>query len=66
MAQTTRLTGNEALPLLASLPDQPIRMTLRPRRILVVEDNLDSLHSLVLLLRDMGHEVDHFHYRLRV
>jgi CheY-like chemotaxis protein len=29
------------------------------RRILVVEDNLDSVHSLVLLLRDMGHEVEY-------
>ena len=33
---------------------------LRPgRRILVVEDNLDSVHSLALLLRDMGHEVEY-------
>ncbi len=29
-----------------------------PRRILVVEDNLDSMQSLVHLLRDLGHEVD--------
>lgn len=26
------------------------------RRILVVDDNLDAVHSLALLLRDMGHE----------
>jgi two-component system CheB/CheR fusion protein len=25
----------------------------------VVEDNLDSVHSLALLLRDMGHEVEY-------
>jgi CheY-like chemotaxis protein len=30
-----------------------------PRRILVVEDNLDSVHSLTLLLRDMGHTVEY-------
>jgi CheY-like chemotaxis protein len=29
------------------------------RRILVVEDNLDSVHSLALLLRDMGHNVEY-------
>lgn len=28
------------------------------RRVLVVEDNLDTLRSTTLLLRDMGHEVD--------
>jgi CheY-like chemotaxis protein len=29
------------------------------RRILVVEDNLDSVHTLTLLLRDMGHNVEY-------
>jgi len=29
------------------------------RRVLVVEDNLDTVHSLVLLLRDMGHRVEY-------
>jgi len=28
-------------------------------RVLVVEDNLDSVHSLVLLLREMGHSVEY-------
>lgn len=28
-------------------------------RILVVEDNLDSVHSLCMLLREMGHQVDY-------
>jgi CheY-like chemotaxis protein len=27
--------------------------------VLIVEDNLDGVHSLVLLLRDMGHTVDY-------
>jgi hypothetical protein len=31
----------------------------RPRHVMVVEDNLDSVHSLVFLLRDMGHHVDY-------
>jgi|SRR5690349_16198992 len=30
----------------------------RNRKILVVEDNADQLHSLMILLRLMGHEVD--------
>jgi two-component system cell cycle response regulator len=29
------------------------------RRILVVEDNTDQVHTLVYLLKDMGHEVDY-------
>jgi DNA-binding response OmpR family regulator len=29
-----------------------------PRRVLVVEDNLDAVHSLVTLLRQDGHQVD--------
>jgi CheY-like chemotaxis protein len=28
------------------------------RRVLVVEDNLDTVHSTMALLRAMGHEVD--------
>lgn len=28
------------------------------RRILVVEDNLDAVHSLTVLLRELGHEVE--------
>jgi CheY-like chemotaxis protein len=30
-----------------------------PQRILVVEDNLDTVHSLTFLLRDMGHQVEY-------
>jgi len=30
-----------------------------PRRILVVEDNLDSAHSLALLLADLGHTLEY-------
>jgi len=28
------------------------------RRVLVVEDNLDSVHSMTMLIRMMGHEVE--------
>ena len=30
-----------------------------PRHILVIEDSLDSVHTMVLLLRDMGHVADY-------
>ena len=37
----------------------PAKKASIPRRVLVVEDNLDAVHSLVSLLRDMGHQVDY-------
>jgi CheY-like chemotaxis protein len=37
----------------------PLKRAAQPRHVLVVEDNLDSVHSLVFLLRDMGHHVDY-------
>ena len=36
-----------------------IKTTEAPKRILVVEDNLDSVHTLAFLLRDMGHIVEY-------
>ena len=51
----TRQAQNIAV--LQDLPDS-IAKAVHPRRILVVEDNLDSVHTLVLLLRQMGHEVE--------
>lgn len=44
---------------LQSSQESPPKKTLAPKRVLVVEDNLDSVHSLVLLLQDMGHQVDY-------
>lgn len=33
--------------------------TLVPKRVLVIEDNLDSVHALAYLLSDMGHAVEY-------
>src|SRR5712672_2722233 len=35
------------------------RKTNAPKRVLIVEDNLDSVHSLALLVADMGHTVEY-------
>lgn len=37
----------------------PARGIARVYRILVVEDNLDQVHTLALLLKEMGHSVDY-------
>ena len=34
------------------------RLPLKVHRVVVVEDNLDTVHTLALLLREMGHYVD--------
>lgn len=39
--------------------DSPSRRTRSPKRVLIVEDNLDSVHSLALLVQEMGHHVDY-------
>jgi CheY-like chemotaxis protein len=36
-----------------------VTKTAAPKRVLVIEDNLDSVHSLALLLIDMGHIVEY-------
>jgi CheY-like chemotaxis protein len=36
-----------------------VRRTLRPKRVLIVEDNLDSVRSLAYLVSDMGHKVEY-------
>lgn len=40
------------------MPGSEKQGTTRRRRILVVEDNLDAVHSLTVLLRELGHEVE--------
>jgi len=36
-----------------------IRKTATPKRVLIIEDNLDSVHPLACLLTDMGHSVEY-------
>jgi CheY-like chemotaxis protein len=36
-----------------------VKKTIDPKRVLIIEDNLDSVQSMVLLLRDMGHKVEY-------
>jgi two-component system CheB/CheR fusion protein len=36
-----------------------VATTAAPKRVLVVEDNLDSVHTLSYLLNDMGHRVEY-------
>lgn len=44
-------------PALSSLTVKPVSYTYHPRRVLVVEDNLDSVRALAALIADMGHKV---------
>lgn len=41
------------------LPAEAIPHTRAPKRVLIVEDNLDSVHTLAWLVRDMGHHVEY-------
>jgi CheY-like chemotaxis protein len=50
--------GSKGIAVIQALPD-PVKKAATPRRVLVVEDNLDSAHMLVLLLRKMGHTVEY-------
>src|SRR6266850_138241 len=36
-----------------------MKKTTAPKRILIVEDNLDSVHALAFLLADIGHKVEY-------
>lgn len=45
-------------PALSSFAVRP-RMTANPRRVLVVEDNIDSVRTLSALLAEMGHQVSY-------
>jgi CheY-like chemotaxis protein len=42
-----------------SSPAHAVRYTESPRRVLVVEDNLDSVRALAELVRDIGHHVEY-------
>lgn len=47
------------MPVFGPLPDRPVEKSPFSRRVLVVEDHLESAQSLVRLLRDLGHHVDY-------
>jgi CheY-like chemotaxis protein len=36
-----------------------VKRTSAPKRVLIIEDNLDSVHALTFLLADMGHDVEY-------
>lgn len=55
---SSRAFGGDVPPL-QKAANGALAKALRPRHVLVVEDNLDAVHSLVVLLRDMGHVVDY-------
>jgi|SRR5712664_347289 two-component system CheB/CheR fusion protein len=51
----TEYRQSAALPIASS----GVKRTVDPKRVLIIEDNLDAVHSMALLLRDMGHEVEY-------
>ncbi len=54
--------GNHSKPGSTAIVDAlPLHVSkaANPRHILIIEDNLDSVHTLTLVLRDMGHLVDY-------
>jgi CheY-like chemotaxis protein len=40
-------------------PSSDVRYTSNPRRVLIVEDNLDSVRAIAALVRDMGHKIQY-------
>jgi two-component system CheB/CheR fusion protein len=50
--------GKGTPPALNPLEGRPTR-TLNPKRVLIVEDDLDSARSMYLLVQDMGHVADY-------
>ena len=48
----------DAAPTLQSDAGKP-RKTRRPKRVLIVEDDIDSARSMFMLLEDMGHTVEY-------
>lgn len=46
------------VPIVEGTPTYAMKAA-HPRHVLVIEDSLDGVHTLVVLLRDMGHVVDY-------
>src|SRR5712671_662638 len=51
-----KAAGSSALPAAAR---SEARKTADPKRVLIVEDNIDAVRSLAYLIRDMGHFVEY-------
>ncbi len=54
----SRFVPPPTVPIIEKLPDY-VSKAANPKHVLIIEDSLDSVHMLVLLLRDMGHMVDY-------
>jgi hypothetical protein len=39
------------------LPEAPVRKTKAPKKVLLIEDNLDGVQTMLTLLHDIGHKV---------
>lgn len=54
----TRFSQRPSVAIVEALPSYVMKAA-NPRHVLIIEDSLDSVHTLTLLLRDMGHVVDY-------
>jgi CheY-like chemotaxis protein len=54
-----RDSGGPNVAALLRSGSSPSKRAEHPKRVLIVEDNLDSVHSLALLVQEMGHHVDY-------
>lgn len=58
-AAAERDSGGPNVAALLRSGNSPSKRAENPKRVLIVEDNLDSVHSLALLVQEMGHHVDY-------
>ncbi len=57
-AAMTRFSQRPNVAIVESMPSYVMKAA-NPRHVLIIEDSLDSVRTLTLLLRDMGHTVDY-------